>query len=62
MVYAPGDEIVPAALVERWIAGCARPPHVFAVHGTGHEFHGQVHGVREAAAAFLADLSRAPAA
>jgi len=62
VIYAPGDEIVPAALVERWIAGCARPPRVFAVKGTGHEFHGQVHGVRDAAAAFLADLSRAPAA
>jgi alpha/beta superfamily hydrolase len=58
VIYAPGDEIVPAALVERWIASCRRPPAVTALHGTGHMFHGQVHGVRDAAAAFLAALSR----
>ncbi len=43
MIYAAADEVVPAALVERWLATCRRPPQVTAVRGTGHLFHGQVH-------------------
>jgi uncharacterized protein len=62
VIYAAGDELVPAALVEAWIASCRPPPRVTAVHGTGHLFHGKVHEVRAAAAGFLAALSRgAPA-
>jgi len=59
VIYAPGDELVPAALVERWIAGCAHPPRVVAVSGTGHLFHGRVHAVREAVGAWLAGLASA---
>jgi alpha/beta superfamily hydrolase len=62
VIYAPGDELVPAELVERWIATCRPAPMVAAVHGTGHMFHGQVHSVRDAAARFLAALSRGPVA
>lgn len=57
VIYAPGDELVPGALVERWLAGCARPPRVTAVGGTGHLFHGRVHAVREAVQAWLADVA-----
>jgi alpha/beta superfamily hydrolase len=57
VIYAPGDELVPAALVERWIAGCARAPQVTAVGGTGHLFHGKVHELRLAASAWLAGLA-----
>ena len=62
VIYAPGDEIVPAAVVERWVASCRRPPRVTAIHGAGHEMHGQVHALRDAVAAWLTDLSRAPGA
>jgi uncharacterized protein len=62
VIYAAADELVPAALVERWLASCRRPPQVTVVHGTGHQFHGQVQAVRAAVGAFAADLSRAPAA
>jgi len=62
LIYAPGDEIVPAALVEAFIASCRPPPRVTAVRGTGHMFHGKVHEVRAATAAFLAELSRTPPA
>jgi alpha/beta superfamily hydrolase len=57
VVYSAGDEIVPAALVERWLAGCARPPRVTVIRGTGHLFHGKVHEVRTAVEAGLAALA-----
>lgn len=58
VIYTAGDEIVPAALVEHWIATCRPAPAVTVLHGTGHLFHGQVHAVRAAAAEFVAALSR----
>ena len=59
VIFAAADEVVPAALVERWIASCRRPPRVTVVHGTGHMFHGKVHAVRAATADFVAALSPA---
>jgi len=60
VIYAAADELVPADLVERWIATCRPAPSVAVVHGTGHMFHGKVHELRDAATAWLAALSRAP--
>ncbi len=59
VVYSAGDEIVSAALVERWLATCARPPRVTAIRGTGHLFHGKVHEVRAAVEAYLVALATA---
>jgi alpha/beta superfamily hydrolase len=58
VIYSAADELVPADLVERWIATCRPPPAVTVLRGTGHMFHGQVHAVRDAAAEFVATLSR----
>jgi len=56
VVYARDDELVPAALVERFIASCAVPPATLALPGGGHMLHGQIAALREAAGRWLAGL------
>lgn len=56
VVYARADELVPARAVEAWIARCARPPHVVAVDGAGHLFHGRLDAIRAAVDAFVDGL------
>ena len=53
VIYALGDELVPAALVERFAAGCRNPPRVTAIPGTGHLFHAKLADLRAAIAGFL---------
>jgi hypothetical protein len=54
VLYARDDELVPAALLEAFLAGCALPPRVLAAEGGGHMFHGQLAAVRDAARSALA--------
>ncbi|HZM00099.1 MAG TPA: alpha/beta hydrolase [Planctomycetota bacterium] len=56
VVYARDDELVPAALVERFIAGCARPPTALALPTGGHMLHGQIAALRGAVGNWLAGL------
>jgi alpha/beta superfamily hydrolase len=49
VLYARDDELVPAAELETFLAGCIRPPRALAVRGGGHMFHDQLAAVREAA-------------
>ncbi|MGQ0553092.1 MAG: alpha/beta hydrolase [Planctomycetota bacterium] len=57
VIYALGDELVPAALVEAWLARCTRPPRVTAVAGATHLFHGKLSELRTATAGYLAELA-----
>lgn len=59
VAYARDDELVPAALVERFLASCAVAPRVVRLPEGGHMFHGQISALRAAVGAWLAELGRA---
>ena len=56
VAYARDDELVPAALVERFIAGCDPPPRTVAFPAGGHMFHGQAAQLRETVKSWIASL------
>ena len=59
VIYAAGDELVPAALVERFTAACRNRPRVTAISGTGHLFHAKLAELRAAVGEFLDVLQAA---
>lgn len=56
VALARDDELVPAALVERFIASCASPPRVVEVPAGGHMFHGQIGLLRKSVGEWLSSL------
>lgn len=60
VAYARDDELVPAALVERFVAGCEPPPEVLAFAAGGHMFHGQTSLLRESVKSWIASLGPDP--
>ena len=53
VIHAAGDELVPTALVERFVASCARPPFAVGVSGAGHLFHARLAELREVTGRYL---------
>ena len=56
VAWSRDDELVPAALVERFVASCAVPPHTVPLPSGGHMLHGQIAALRAAVGGWLATL------
>jgi hypothetical protein len=55
LVQGLDDEVVPADAVLGWARALPHPPRVVALPGVGHFFHGHLHELKDAAAAFLGE-------
>jgi alpha/beta superfamily hydrolase len=56
------DELVPAEGVVAWVRALQPAARIVMLEGATHFFHGRLHGLRDAVAAFAADAASGPGA